>query len=140
MAMTTPSHADLIGQYITLRNYVEAQTRAHNEKMEQYTNAMAAIEAYMGGQLQEQAGSEAGKSSIATPQGTCFRKLQTSVKIVDRDTFMDFVFDGRREGFITNHVSKDAVTEYLEQFKSVPPGIDISTRWAIQFNSPRSDK
>jgi hypothetical protein len=134
--VTTPSHADIIGQYIKLRDYVAEQGKAHNERMKPYNEAMEKLEAFMGAALQAQAGEE-GKSSIATPQGTCFRKLSTSIKVADREAWMDFIFDGRREGYITNHVSKDAIKEYMDQFKSTPPGIDVTPRWDVQFRSPK---
>ena len=134
--MTAHSHADLIGRYIKLRNFIDAESKAFKEKMKPYDDAMTTIENHMTAELIKQSGND-GKASIATPQGTCFRKLTTSVKMADREQFMDFVFDGRREGFLTNHVSKDAVTEYLEQFKSIPPGIDIATFYTVQFNSPK---
>jgi hypothetical protein len=135
--MTTPSPADCIGQYIKLRNYIAAKQKAFDEELAPYQAAMTAIENVMLGELNKIGTGEGDKASIATPQGTCFRKRLLSVKVADREEFMDFLFDGRREGFITNAVSKEAVTEYMDQFKSTPPGIDTQWIHKIQFNSPK---
>ncbi len=136
--MTEKSPAEYIGQYIKIRNYIAAQEATFKKAMEPYHAALEQIEGHMAGVLQQQAGAD-GKASIATAQGTCFRKLQTSIKVVDREDWMDFIFDGRREGFITNHVSKDAIREYMDQFQSTPPGIDVVPFYQIQFNSPKGE-
>ena len=136
--MTDRSNADLIGQYIKIRNFIDSETKKFEASMETYRAAMTSIENHMLGVLNAQADGE-GKSSIATPAGTCFRKIFTSIKVADRDAWMDFVFDGRREGFLTNHISKDAVSEYMEQFSAQPPGLEIATFYKCQFNSPRSE-
>lgn len=135
--MTTPTPTECIAQYIKIRNYIDAQTKAFNEQMKAYSDAMEKLEAHMASLALAEVG-PSGKWSLATPSGTAFRKLTTSIKVADRDAWMDFIFDGRREGFITNHVPKDAVAEYIEQHDTQPPGLDISSAYRIQFNSPRN--
>jgi hypothetical protein len=130
------SPADCIGQYIRLRDFIAVKDLEHKSAMAPYHAAMETLENHMTGVLAAQAGVD-GKASIATAQGTCFRKLKTAIKVLSREDFMDFVFDGRREGFITNHVPSEAVKEYIEQFKSVPPGLDVTSFYQIQFNSPK---
>lgn len=130
------SPTDCIAQYIKIRNHIDAQTKAFNESLQPYVDALEKLEAHMAALALNEVG-PSGKWSLATPAGTAFRKLYTSVKVADRDEWMDFIFDGRREGFITNHVPKDAVTEYIEQFNTQPPGLDITSGYRIQFNSPK---
>ncbi len=135
--MTTPSAADCIGQYIKLRDFIAAKNAEFSAYLEPYQKAMENIENFMMGELNKVAAGPDGKASIATPYGTCYRSRQTSVKVADREDYMDFLFDGRREGFITNAVSKEAVTEYVEQFKAVPPGIEVTPFYKIHFNKPK---
>ena len=135
--MTSPSPADCIGQYIKLRNFVAAEDAKHAERMSPYHAAMSSLEAWGMAELNQIAGDDDTKASIATPRGTVYRKKVLSIKVDDREAWMDFIFDGRREGFLTAAVSKEAVQEYMDQFKSVPPG--IATTWIRKtlFNSPK---
>jgi hypothetical protein len=131
-----PTATECISQYLKIRNYIEAQQKAFDERMKEYKDALEQIENHMAAVALNEVG-PSGKWSLATPQGTAFRKLYTSVKVADREAWMDFIFDGRREGFVTNHVPKDAVAEYIESFNTQPPGLDIATIYRIQFNSPK---
>lgn len=131
-----PTPADCIQQYIKIRNHIDAQTQAFQQQMKPYQDAMDKLEAYMAALALAEVG-PSGKWSLATPAGTAFRKLYSSVKVANRDLWMDFVFDGRKEGFVTNHVPKDAVAEYIETYNKEPPGLDISSAYRIQFNSPK---
>lgn len=129
--------ANIIGQYLKIRDFVAAQGKAFAEKMKPYNDAMETLEATMSSRMSARGMEEGEKGSIATVEGTCFRKKTNSIRVTSREDFMDFVFDGRREGFLTNHVGKEAVEEYVEQFKSIPPGIEIVPIFKVQFRSPK---
>lgn len=165
-----PTMADMIGQYLKLRDAVaekdaihemtgmsemdlslvtlasDSKTRTHDvifkiiQRFEYlatgtgaYKEAMTAIEQAVSEQLIKDAGSENGNYAIKTEQGTAYRQKWTQAKVADREEFLDFVFDGRQEGFLTNHVSKDAVTEYIEQTGAVPPGLDFTQGYKTLF-------
>ena len=132
-----PTHADCIGQYIKLRNFIAAKQEAFDAEMKPYADAMKALEDWGAAVLNELAGNDDEKASLATPQGTMYRKKTLSLKVADREGWMDFIFDGRREGFLTAAVSKEAVVEYMEQFKSTPPGIETTWIRKTLFNSPK---
>ncbi len=119
----------LIAQYIKLRDKVEAMTKEFDESLGPYRNAMQAIE----GQVTIEMDGLGVDSIKCNGVGTAFRKTTTSVKVADRDAFMDFVFDGRREGFLTSHVSKEAVEEYIDSHQSPPPGVDVAFIKKTQF-------
>ncbi len=162
--------ADLIGQYIKLRDAVkekeaihelngmsemdlslltlasDSKTRTHDvlHKIVQrfeylatgtgaYKEAMKAIEDTMSERMIANGGGENENYSVKTPQGTAYRQKWTQAKVADREEFMDFVFDGRQEGFLTNNVSKDAVAEYIEQTGAVPPGLDWTFGYKTLF-------
>jgi len=117
-----PTTADYIGQYIKLRNTVAVLTAEHEERVRPYTEAMQALE----GMVTEEI-NRLGGESIKTEQGTAYRTTVLATKVADRELFMDFVFDGRREGFLTSAVAKDAVKEYMDDHAgAVPPGIDVT--------------
>lgn len=114
---------EMIQQYIKLRDYVEAQTKAFEETMKPYKAGMATIENAVSQQI-----IELGGESIKTEFGTAYRSTTLAVKMADRQAFMEFVTQdwGEREAFLTSAVTKDVVKDWLEQNNSKPPGLDIS--------------
>jgi hypothetical protein len=114
---------EMIQQYIKLRDYVEAQTKAFEETMKPYRAGMATIENAVSAQI-----IELGGESIKTEFGTAYRSTTLAVKMADRQAFMEFVTQdwGEREAFLTSAVTKDVVKDWLEQNNSKPPGLDIS--------------
>lgn len=121
---------EMIQQFIKLRDYVEAQTKAFEETMKPYKAGMAAIEAAVSQQI-----IELGGESIKTEHGTAYRTTVMSAKVVDRETFFQFIVDdwGERSAFLTSAISKDALKDYIEQNNSKPPGIDIATIHKTNF-------
>ena len=132
-----PSHADYIGQYIKLRNFIAARQEAFDKEMEPYHAAMKALEDWGQGVLNQLAGDDDAKASLATPQGTMYRKKTLSVKVDDREAWFQFIFEANREAFLTTAVSKEAVVEYMDKYKSEPPGIATSWIRKTLFNSPK---
>lgn len=129
---------DLIAQYIKLRNYVEKRSKEHAAELQPYNDAMAAIENAGSAMLIEQGGDE-GKANIVTPAGTMYRKRWTSIKVASREDWMNFIVEDweNRERFLTTAVTKKEVEDFIEQYQSKPPGIDISRGYNILFNSPK---
>jgi len=111
-----PTTADVIAKYIAIRDFIEDRQKKFDEFLAPYYGSMKSIEAFITNQLNEQ-----GVESIKTEHGTAYRNTLMQCKVEDREAWMDFVFDGRREGFITSAVPKDAVKEYLDSHNSVPP-------------------
>ena len=129
--------ADFIAQYIKLRNYKAAEQEAFDARMKPYDDAMKTIEDWGAGRLNQIAGDDDGKASLATPQGTMYRKKTLSVKVADREAWFKFIFEADRDAFLTSAVSKEAVVEYMEQYKSTPPGVEIAWIRKTLFNSPK---
>ncbi len=95
-----------------------------------YKNALAVIENAITGHLMA-LGNEEGKRNISIPGvGVAFRQQWTSAKVVDGDSFFDFVIDNNERQMLTLHVAKDAVKEYMETHNGqLPPGIDWAHGW-----------
>lgn len=126
MSLTT---ADLIGRYIQLRDHIEAVTKQFEASLVPYKEAMEAISGAVSAEIERLDG-----QSIKTEQGTAYRSEWTAVKVADREAFMDFVFDGRREGFVTNATSKEAVKEYMDAHNGqLPPGINFTSGYKTLF-------
>ena len=120
---------EMIARYIKLRDKVDMLNKAFDESLAPYKAGMQAIE----GQVTIEMDNLGVDSIKCNGVGTAFRKTTLSVKVEDREAFMDFVFDGRREGFLTSHVAKEAVEEYIESHKSSPPGIAVVPILKTQF-------
>ena len=121
--------ADMIGQYIQCRDWIEASDKAHAESQKTVRERMTLLEAAVAEKI-----NELGGESVKTEQGTAYRSTLMATKVADRDTFMRFVFDGKRENFLTSAVSKDAVKEYLEENNGqLPPGIDVTYIFKTNF-------
>lgn len=130
---------DLIGQYIKLRDFVEARVKVHAAELAPYQEAMKTIENATSALLIESAGSDEGKANIVTPNGTAYRKRWTSIKMADRPAFMDFVTSDwdARQAFLTSAVTKTEVEDFIEREKAIPPGLDISRGYSTLFNRPK---
>jgi hypothetical protein len=130
---------DLIAQYIKLRDFVAKRSAEHSEELAPYAAAMKAIENAGAEMLITQGGDE-GKANIATPAGTMFRKRWTSIKVVSRPDWMQFITEdwAERQKFLTAAVAKTEVEEWIETNKAKPPGIDIDRGYNIQFNKPKA--
>lgn len=133
-----PTHADCIGQYIKLRNFIAARQEAFDAEMKPYQDAMKALEDWGAGVLNQIAGDDDAKASLATPQGTMYRKKTLSVKVADREAWFQFVFSSvDHERYLTSAVSKDEVQEYMKKYQATPPGIETSWVRKTLFNSPK---
>ncbi len=122
--------ADLIAQFIKLRDTIATEQAAFDEKMKPYKAGMDAIEQAITAQLLALDNDE-GKRNISIPGvGVAFRQQWTSAKVVDGDSFFDFVIDNNERQLLTMHVAKDAVKEYMETHNgTLPPGIDWAHGW-----------
>ena len=111
----------LVQKYLDIRNYIKSETDAHAERMKPYTKALDTIANAL--QLLAE---RTGQSSIKTAVGTAFPVEKTRVGCEDRDTFFDFVFANNARQFLTLHIAKEAVKEYVEQHGGhLPPGVNM---------------
>lgn len=121
--------AQLIQQFIRLRDHVEARTRAFEEELKPYQDGMKAIE----GMVQQYL-NDAGADNIKTEFGTAYKSTLMSVKLADRNAFEGFIVE-RPDGlsFFTNTVSKEKIKEYIDAAGNAPPGVDITYITKVNF-------
>lgn len=130
--------ADLIRQYIALRDKVEKLNTAHEAVLKPYADAMVAIEGAMQQHLNDN-----NLDNVKSEFGTAFKKTGTRVRVADRGAFNDFIERLMREDehaldWFTNAVSKEKVVEYAKEKGCAPSGVDITYITDVQFNRPRS--
>ena len=127
--MTTP--ADLIKKYIELRDWLERDNAAVEERQKPYKQAMTTIE----GALQQFLLSNDGQNFKAEGIGTAFLKTATHVRLADRAAFVDFIqtLDTDPFDFFTNAVRKEKVLEYLKSTGANLPGVDVTSIQEVQI-------
>jgi hypothetical protein len=129
--MTTNGYdaAAIVKKYIELRDYVQEENKAHAQRMKAYTDAMEVLESAAGDILRS-----TGQKALSTDFGTAFQVPKLSVTCADKEVFLSFVRDKQAWHFLTAHVAKEAVEQYMEQYEGqVPPGIKAEGHIAIQF-------
>jgi len=98
--------------------------------MSEYTGAMEALEA-----LADSMMTETKQKALSTESGTAFRVNKQSVTCADPAKFLDWVFQFNARNFLTSHVAKDPVIEYMEGPGEghPPPGVKVTPVTEIQF-------
>jgi hypothetical protein len=132
MGLSTTMNAEhLISKYVEIRDYLDAQDKAHEERCKQYREALLAISDALLNLLNQQGG-----DNIKTPAGTAYKTEMLSTKVVDAETFLNYVFENNLRHLITAAASKTAVKEFTEQYQCLPPGVETTS--FIKCNIRRS--
>ena len=107
-------------KYMALRAHVKAETAAFSERMQPYNTAMRALENAADLMMQQ-----TKQTALKTEHGTAFYSRTWSVTCDDHPAFLNWVFQYNARQFLTAHVSKDAVTNYMETVGEghPPPGV-----------------
>lgn len=122
--------AAIIKKYIELRDWIEADTKAVDERQKPYRDGMNLLENMMQEILNKD-----GADNIKTEFGTAYRTTLMSVRMADRQAFIDYVSNTEDDPFayFTNAVSKEKIKEFIDQHGSPPAGIDITTIQKTNF-------
>ena len=61
-----------------------------------------------------------------------------STKVEDREAWMTFVFEQGDDSFITNHVAKEAIEQYMDDHEGeAPPGIKVESMLSLRFTKAK---
>ena len=118
----------LVEKYVQLRDKKSELDKAHKEKMAKYNNAMQELEARLLDNLNSM-----GVESARTPNGTAYRTVRSSVKVEDRDAFLDFIRENGEWEFLESRANKTAVESYLEEQEELPPGLSINRQSVVNI-------
>ena len=119
----------IISKYIEIRNYIKAQDEAHDQRMKAYKDGLRTLEG-----AAALLARQTGQSALKAVSGTAFPVTQTRVKCTDRDAFLDFVFNANAREFLTAHIAKEAVKQFMETNEGqVPPGVGVDTEIKWEF-------
>jgi len=121
--MTTPTLGDLIDKYKELETYVEAEDAAYGAAMKPYKDAINLIKSAVLAELQR-TGQQNAKSENG---GTAYQQTSMSVKVDNREQFLDFISQQGRWDMLDAGALKEPVKDWLDKNNGVePPGLKVS--------------
>lgn len=122
---------DVVSAYLKLRDK-KAQIKAEADtKMNELTAKMDQLE----GWIKEKADKD-GVTSFRTKHGTAFLTTVDFAAVADWDAMLKFVRENEAFDMFEKRVSKTAVRGYIEQLKTVPPGVNYGTRLEVNVRKP----
>lgn len=113
--------AEMVANYIRLRDYKKAADEEFKKSMEKVNLAMGKLEAQMLEHL-----NESGANSIACDQGTVYRNTQYSATVEDRETFRNWVITNEEWEAVDLKANKTFVKDYANEKGEVPPGVKFT--------------
>jgi len=121
----------VIGAYVTLRDYIDAQNKAHEERMKPRKEQLDKLNSILLTAL-----NATGQNSAKTTAGTAYKKQWTSAKIVDKEAFRRHVIGSEEWDLIDWRANVKAVTATVEETQSPPPGVDFSRGYDVGVRRP----
>lgn len=113
--------AEMVANYIRLRDYKKAADEEFKKSMEKVNTAMEKLEGQMLTHLEE-----TGANSIACDQGTVYRNTQYSATVEDRDAFRAWVVQTQEWEAVDLKANKTYVKESASEKGEIPPGVKFT--------------
>lgn len=132
----TFSDLQLVEQYLSIRDWIKAETEAQELRLAPAHAAMKAIAGELHGRLIERFGSDKGKKNGSCDAGTFYTTNTLSVRVTDQAAFKEYVFTNNLRDAIAASATKDHVEQYLEAYKTPPPGVEAT--WVENINVRKS--
>lgn len=127
----------IVRKYIELRTFVQDETKTFKARMKTYTDAMELLEGAAQALMKK-----TNQRSLSTDFGTAFPQEHVSYRVTDSEAWHAWVRTTQAWGMYTNHVSSDAISEYIEKTRNaetgetqIPPGITVDGYIKIHFRS-----
>lgn len=121
---------ELLEEYATIRAYIEEQEEALKEPKKVRDKIGQALLAEM---------NSIGLSNAKSKLGHAVTTVKSmSTKVVDREAWMNFVFEQGDDSFLTTHVGKEAVEQYLSEKNELPPGIAAESVITLRFTKAKN--
>ena len=119
--------ADLVAEYVALRDGKKANEELQKAWIkENFTDRMDELELLLLDFL-----NTSGADSIASPGGTAYKKLDTSVTVSDAAEFRRHVIGSEAWELIDWRANKTAVKDLLDAGAGLPPGVNYSSAYSV---------
>jgi hypothetical protein len=122
-----PTPAEMIEQYVKLRNTKNLIEAEQKEALKPYAEALESIELALLDYL-----NEAGIDNVKSKYGTAFKKATMTAKMADRQAVIAYCKETNNFDLFTNNLTKETVKEYLEANGTAPPGVEIFQFTVVQ--------
>jgi len=122
---------ELIGKYIQIRDAKDELSKKQKADMARINTVLDKIEKMLMEQMQE-----IGSDSIKTKAGTCYQSIRASVRVEDREKFLNFVRENEAWDLLESRASKREVEQFLETNQDIPPGVSISRESIVGVRRP----
>lgn len=126
-----PNIGDIIRTYMTLRNQKAAIEAEMKSQVDNIKSKMDKLEAWIKEKADEQ-----GVTSFKSDYGTAFLTTTDYANVADWDAMLNFIRDNEAYDMLEKRVSKVAVRGYIQQNKSVPPGVNYGTKLEVNIRKP----
>lgn len=121
--------SQMLEEYVTIAEWLDEKQAELKPASEALGNIKAALLAKM---------NELELNSLKSNAGHAIVRVKSlSAKVVDAEAFFDFVFDTGDTSFLTKHVSKEAVDDYLTRENTLPPGIASESVITLRFTKAK---
>ena len=121
----------VIATYMKLRSQKESIEAETKDRVAGIKAKMEKLEAW----IKEQADAQ-GVTSFKTRHGTAFLTTSDYANVADWDSVLDFIREHEAYDMLEKRISKVAVRGYIEQNKTVPPGVNYGTRLDVNIRKP----
>lgn len=121
----------VIATYMKLRSQKESIEAETKDRVSGIKAKMEKLEAW----IKEQADAQ-GVTSFKTRHGTAFLTTSDYANVADWDCVLDFIREHEAYDMLEKRISKVAVRGYIDQNKTVPPGVNYGTRLDVNIRKP----
>lgn len=120
-----------IGAYMVLRRKKEAIEAKVKDDISEIKAKMEKLEAW----IKQQADAQ-GVTSFKTKHGTAFLTTTDYANVADWDAVLTYIRENGAYDMLEKRISKIAVRGYIEENKSVPPGVNYGTKLEVNIRKP----
>ncbi len=120
--MSDMTTADMVRNYIKLRDHKEKAERDLKKSLERVTEGMAKLEGMMLDHLNQSGGTSLTCKGI----GTVYIKTRESASVKDREAFLSFIMENDLWGLLDARANKPNVKKMFDE-GTVVPGVNLSS-------------
>jgi hypothetical protein len=149
---------EVVESYVAIRDVKRTMEKEHEEALKPIQEKLDKIETYLLGRMQED-----GVENYKTKSGTAYKSVKTSCQMADAAMYKEFVFEpvvtaiksvldnaglpdmteALRQtiaqsalwNLVDFRALKKGVEEYIEDYKQVPPGLNVAQTTTVNVRS-----
>jgi hypothetical protein len=116
--------ADLVQEHVKLDAFIESENKKFADHLKPHKKRMEEIKNLLLGMLNEQK-----QNSASTDYGTYYVSDIMTPKIIDREKYIDFIFDNYEDNgamLQLREPKKEELREYIDRHNNqLPPGVSV---------------